>query len=124
LIYWGRWPILFQFAIDLDSTDIERLQFCEGYVTPFGAFSVVVENYVAEEDVVAVVLGNVPVTATDEEMQVDELVFNGEVFGFVKAGNTGKAFLGWFIPHGMSPHIVEIIRQIPITSICKMLKRK
>jgi len=69
--------------------DTDLFQLAEGDVPPFGALGVVVENGVPEKQVVAIVLGNLPVTATNEKIQVDDLVFEWDGFGFVQAGIAG-----------------------------------
>ena len=73
--------------MDFDAVDADLFQLTAGDVLPFGALGVIVENGRSEKQVIAIVLGNKPVTATNEEMQVDELVFMRDGFGFVQAGD-------------------------------------
>jgi len=44
---------------------------------------VIVQNGVAKKEVIAVIFGDVPVTAADKEMKMDQFIFQGNVFRFV-----------------------------------------
>ena len=49
---------------------------------------------------IAVSRGHVPVAAADKEVEIDEFVFQGDVFGFVEAGYFRK-----LTPVGRIPHM-------------------
>jgi len=49
----------FQLTVDFHTVNIQLFQFSEGHVTPFRTLDIIVENGVTEEQVVAIVFGNV-----------------------------------------------------------------
>mgnify|MGYP000927268051 CR=1 FL=1 len=57
-----------QIVVDFDAANLHLLQFREGNVPPLGIDHVAVEYGVAKEEVITVILNNVPVASSDEKM--------------------------------------------------------
>ena len=59
-------------SISIPLNDI-ALEFPEAEIAPLGHLVIVVQNGIPPEQILAVELGDIPVAATDEKMQVDML---------------------------------------------------
>ena len=65
------------------------LQFIERNVSPFGVLPITAEDGKTEEEVLTVKFSDEPVTAADEQMEVNEIIAVGSVLGLVEARKFG-----------------------------------
>mgnify|MGYP001823736148 CR=1 FL=1 len=78
-------PELFKLTVNLQpAAHFDRLQLAERNVAPFRVLKVVIEDRKAPEEVFSVLLCDIPVTAADEEVQVDKFLLQRNVLCFVK----------------------------------------
>ena len=104
----GRRPV--RFTVDFKAVNANRLHFGKAYVAPFGHFEVAVENRESEKQVIAVIFRDIPVASADEEMKVDEFVFQGDLFGFIEARYLVKLLSGGRVPHGCFLSVKKVLR--------------
>ena len=93
----GRCPV--RVAVNFQTIDGDGLEFGKTDVSPFGHFIIAIQNSESKKQVVAVILGDIPVAPTDEEVEVDEFFLGWNVFSFVQMGNPVELFLRGRVPH-------------------------
>jgi len=66
---------------------------------------IIVEDGKAPEEIFSIKLCDLPVTASDEEVQVDEFLLQRDVLSFVESGYLRKPVFSWGIQH--SNHLLS-----------------
>lgn len=78
-------------AVDLKARrDSSRLQLSKGDITPLAHFNVIVQDGIAEEEILSVVFRDEPVASTNKEVEVDGVLSERHVLGFIESGNSGQ----------------------------------
>lgn len=82
---WTNGPILFNLAVDLYASNVDAFELFERHETPFRALPVIVQTSESEEEIVfGAILSYPPITAADEEVQMNEFVVERYFVGLIK----------------------------------------
>jgi hypothetical protein len=81
-------PVHFQFTVYFDITHLEPFQFAKADIPLLRILIITVQDSVSPEQVVPVVFSYIPVTAADEKVEIDQLVFQFNILCLVQVQNS------------------------------------
>lgn len=73
-----------QVGINLDSVDAQAFNFGKRHIPPLSHLVIIVEDAKAPHDIFAIILSDEPVRAEDEEVLMNDFLFQRHMFGFIQ----------------------------------------
>jgi hypothetical protein len=76
--------------------DLDLLQLCERDVSPLGEYRIA-DDGITEEEILTVIFRNEPVAVSYEEVNVDRLILQWDLLGFIELRELCELFWCWFL---------------------------
>ena len=108
-----NFPILIAIDFKKPAGDLDRFQLVKRNVAPLGVDEILVQDGESPKNVLAVILGDVPIAVADEKMQIDQFFLERGPFGFIESGNLLQLLFGWLVPHTHLPWLCCLKEQSP-----------